>query len=88
MASQNGTHSSPTLHQRLDAVASNLKNAVHRVSAAASSLRHRASDVVQQPAARAGSFAARAREVIQAHPIAAIGITLGSGYLLVRWLRR
>ena len=27
-------------------------------------------------------------EAIKAHPVAAVGIAVGSGYLLVRWLRR
>jgi ElaB/YqjD/DUF883 family membrane-anchored ribosome-binding protein len=79
---------SPTLTNRIDSLVSNLKNAAEHLSSAASSFKGRAAEARSHATARASSIAARAGKLIKDHPTAAIGFALGTGYLLVRLLRR
>jgi ElaB/YqjD/DUF883 family membrane-anchored ribosome-binding protein len=87
MSSQNG-HVSQALHDRIDSIASNLKSVAEQLSSTASSVKDRASDVTSHAVSGASSLGARASKAIQDHPIAAIGIALGAGYLIMRLIRR
>jgi ElaB/YqjD/DUF883 family membrane-anchored ribosome-binding protein len=88
MTSQDGIQTHSALNARIDSIASELKGVADRLSSAASSLKDRASGVTSHARSSAGSFANRASKAIQDHPIAAIGIALGAGYLLMRLIRR
>jgi ElaB/YqjD/DUF883 family membrane-anchored ribosome-binding protein len=87
MSSHNGL-AAKALHDRIDAIASNLKSVIEQLSSAASSVKDRASDVTSHAMSGASSLGTRTGKAIQNHPIAAIAIALGAGYLVVRWMRR
>lgn len=79
---------SKSLDDRIDALAANLKHLVEQVAATAAEVKGRTIDIRQQTSAKASSLASRAARVIQDHPIAAIGIAFGAGYLVMRLVRR
>ena len=87
MSSQNG-HAPQVLHERIDSIASSLKSAADQLSNAAASARDHASEVTSHAASRASLLGARASKAIMDHPIAALGIAFGAGYLLMRLIRR
>ncbi|HEU4731700.1 MAG TPA: hypothetical protein VFT22_27580 [Kofleriaceae bacterium] len=87
MNSNNG-HATRVLHDRVDAIAGNLKAFIDQVSSTASVVEHRASDVKARTVSTASSFAAMTDKAIQDHPIAAIAIAFGAGYVLTRLVRR
>lgn len=76
MKTQNGT------------LESNFKNVVEILESAASSVDDKVSGAKKTVAKGVTSFAAKAGETIKNHPIAAIGIALGVGYLVMRMIRR
>ena len=76
------------LHERIESIASELKIVADRLATATSPLKDRASDVTARARSGAGLLACRAGKAIQDHPIAAIGVAFGTGYLLMRLLRR
>jgi ElaB/YqjD/DUF883 family membrane-anchored ribosome-binding protein len=76
------------MNERIESIAAELKIVADRLAAATSQLRDRASDVSAQARSGAGSLASRAGRAIQDHPIAAIGLAFGTGYLLMRLFRR
>ena len=75
MNPQNGT--STSVNERIDTLASNLK---HVVESMASRAEHAKSS--------ATSYAAKVGKYIKDHPIAALGVAFGTGYVLTRLLRR
>jgi len=77
MFSQNGHSTGVRISDGIDNLASNLKSVVEQMSKQAYSAKKNAS-----------SFVAKTGEIIKAHPIAAIGIAFGFGYLVIRALRR
>jgi ElaB/YqjD/DUF883 family membrane-anchored ribosome-binding protein len=85
MFSHNGSHG---LNERIDALSSDLKHVVDELSSAAASLRHRAAEVGSQAASGAGSLVDRTTRAIKQHPIAAIGLAFGAGYVVMRLVRR
>jgi len=85
MTSHNG-HSA--LNERIDSIASDLKSVADRFAAARAQLRDRASDATSHARSSVGALASRAGKAIQDHPIAAIGIAFGAGYLVMRLIRR
>ncbi|HET7505937.1 MAG TPA: hypothetical protein VFK02_33185 [Kofleriaceae bacterium] len=87
MNSHNG-HANRAMHERIDSIAGNLKAFVDQLSNTAAVVEHRASDVKARTVSTATSFAAQTSKAIQDHPIAAIGIAFGAGYLLMRLIRR
>lgn len=87
MSSQNG-HSSQVLHERIDSIASGLRSVADQLSTAASSARNRASDVTSHAVSSASSLGAKVSKLVQQHPLAAIGIAIGAGYLVLRVVRR
>ena len=87
MTSQNG-FTAATLNDRIDSLVSNLKSVAEHLSTAASSVKDKATEAKSHAASRAGSIATRAGKTVQAHPIAAIGVALGVGYLVMRLMRR
>lgn len=79
---------SKSLDDRIDALAANLKHLVEQMATTAAEVKGRTIDIKQQTSSKASSLAARAARVIQDHPIAAIGVAFGAGYLVVRLIRR
>lgn len=76
------------MNELIESIASELKIVADRLAAATAQLRDRASDVTSQARSGAGSLASRAGKAIQDHPIAAIGLAFGTGYVLMRLFRR
>ena len=72
--------------------AENLTDRIHLlvsdVKAAASSFKDIASEAKSHAASFVGPLATRTGRAIKAHPIVAIGVAVGVGYLAVRLLRR
>jgi ElaB/YqjD/DUF883 family membrane-anchored ribosome-binding protein len=89
-------HASRALHDRIDpiidpivdSIAGNLQAAIDQLSSTASVVEDRASEVKARTVSTASSLAARASKAIQDHPLAAVGIAFGAGYLLMRLFRR
>jgi ElaB/YqjD/DUF883 family membrane-anchored ribosome-binding protein len=79
---------SKSLDDRIDALAANLKHLVEQMAATAAEVKGRTIDIQQQTRSKASSLVSRAARVIQDHPIAAIGVAFGAGYLVVRLVRR
>ncbi len=77
MFSQNGHSASVRINDGIDNLASNLKAVVEQMSKQAYTVKDSAS-----------SFIAKTGQTIKEHPIAALGIAFGLGYLVVRALRR
>lgn len=88
MLSQNGLRGHTAINERIDSIASELKSVADRLSSAAASLKDRAADAGSHARTTAGSLADRAGRTIQDHPIAAIGVAFGAGFLLMRLIRR
>jgi len=80
MQNQNGLRAE-TLNDRIHLLVSNVKTA-------ASSFKDIATEAKSHAASFAGSVATKTGRAIKAHPIVAIGVALGAGYLAVRLLRR
>lgn len=84
MQNQNGLRAE-TLNDRIHMLVSNLKTAT-------SSFKDRATEATSHAAtiggSIAGSIAAKTGRAIKAHPLVALGVALGAGYLAVRLLRR
>ena len=78
MRTDNGTSSNhPLLDHPIDSLKSRIRNLIDRAGPTSN----------EQPS-RLRSLSAKATEAIKAHPIAAAGIALGLGYLIVRLARR
>lgn len=87
MSTQNG-FASANLNDRIDSLVSNLKNVADHLSSAASTFKDKASDAKSHAVSRAGSIASKAGRTAQSHPIVAVGVALGVGYLVMRLIRR
>ena len=79
---------SKSLDDRIDALAANLKHLVEQMATTAAEVKGRTIDIEQQASSKASSLASRAARVIQDHPLAAIGVAFGAGYLMMRLIRR
>jgi len=87
MHAQNGIPASTSSH-RIDSLKSNLKGVAQQVSTAAAAFKERASETKSHVAARARVVGVRVGQAIKDHPVAAVGIALGAGYLVMRLIRR
>ena len=88
MTPHNGASTTVAINDRIDNLAANLKHVVEHMSARASAFKDDASQAREHASATARTFFARASKVIQDHPIAAIGVAFGLGYLATRLWRR
>jgi ElaB/YqjD/DUF883 family membrane-anchored ribosome-binding protein len=84
----NGINHPETLNDRIDSLASNLKSVVDHLSTRATSFKDKASEAKSYATASATSFADKTGKAIKDHPIAALGIAFGIGYLVMRLIRR
>ena len=83
---KNGTASNA--ENRLDSLKASVRNLVDAGGERASQLKSKAIDVKDQVVDRGGVALDRAGALIKEHPIAAIGIAFGVGYIIVRMLKR
>jgi len=83
---KNGTASNA--ENRLDSLKSSVKNLVDAGGERASAIKSKAIDVKDQAVEKGGLALERAGALIKEHPIAAIGIAFGVGYIVVRMLKR
>ena len=82
---KNGT---ATYEARLDSIKESVRNLVDRGSDTAGSLKHRAVDVKDSLVSGGSKAIKRLGSLIKAHPIAAVAIGVGVGYLTIRVIRR
>lgn len=84
---QNGL-ASAKLNDRIDSLVSSLKNVAEHLSSAAANFKDKASDAKSHVVSRAGSITSQVGRAAKNHPIVAVGVALGVGYLVMRLIRR
>lgn len=77
-----------TLENRLDALKESVRNLVDAGGERAGQLKNRAIDVKDSVVENSGIAIRKAGSLIKEHPIVAIGIAFGVGYLTIRLLRQ
>ena len=82
---KNGTASA---NNRLDSIKSSVRNLVDAGGERAGQLKSKAIDVKDQVVENSSAALSRAGSLIKEHPIAAVAIAFGVGYIAVRLLRR
>ena len=82
---KNGTG---TLDSKLDTLKESVRNLVDAGGERAGQIKTKAIDVKDVVVENSGAALKKAGELIKAHPIAAIGIAFGVGYIAVRLLRK
>jgi ElaB/YqjD/DUF883 family membrane-anchored ribosome-binding protein len=82
---KNGTG---TLETKLDTLKESVRNLVDAGGERAGHIKTKAIDVKDQLVENGGAVLKKAGELIKAHPIAAIGIAFGVGYVTVRLLKK
>jgi hypothetical protein len=87
MKPQNGANPS-MLNDPIETLESNFKSVVEFLTSGASAVETKVSEAKKTATAGVTSFTAKVGRVIKDHPIAAIGIAFGVGYLVMRVIRR
>lgn len=87
MQPQNGASSSTIASDPIDTLESNFKSVVEYLTGQATPPDDKAPEVKTGDAA-SPTFGAKATKAIKDHPIVAIGMAFGLGYLLTRLVRR
>jgi ElaB/YqjD/DUF883 family membrane-anchored ribosome-binding protein len=82
---KNGTG---TLDNKLDTLKESVRNLVDAGGERAGQIKTRAIDVKDTVVESGGAALKKAGELIKAHPIAAIGIAFGVGYIAMRMFRK
>jgi ElaB/YqjD/DUF883 family membrane-anchored ribosome-binding protein len=85
MKPQNGVD--PSLDP-IDILEANFKSVVEALTSGASSVETKVSGAKERATTSVTTFAAKATKAVKDHPIAAVGIAFGLGYLLMRLIRR
>lgn len=80
--------STSTLEGRLDSLKENVRNLVDAGSERAGHLKERAIGVKDTVVENSERALDRVTTLIKAHPIAAIGIAFGVGYIAIRMIRK
>ncbi len=75
-------------HSRIDSIKDSVKGLVDQGQDKAKALKERVVEVKDQAVDRGGEYVDRATELIKQHPLKAIGIAFGVGYLGMRLFRR
>jgi ElaB/YqjD/DUF883 family membrane-anchored ribosome-binding protein len=94
MTNRNGTLGSqePTpgsgFDQKLDSLKEKAKDMVDQGSEKVEHLRSRVVEAKDKAMARGNAFLDRVTELIKAHPLKAVGIAFGAGYIGMRLFRR
>jgi ElaB/YqjD/DUF883 family membrane-anchored ribosome-binding protein len=78
----------PSTLDPIDTLEANFKSVVEVLTSGASSAEDKVSDAKKTVAATVTALAAKAGKAIKDHPLAAIGVAFGVGYLLMRLIRR
>ena len=79
---------SGTLEQRLGSLKESVRNLVDAGGERAGQFKHRAIDVKDSVIENGEVYIRKVGDLIKQHPIAAIGIAFGVGYVTMRLLRR
>lgn len=79
---------SKNIDQRVDTLKENVRGLVEQGQDKVNELRTKAVEVKDQAMQRGGAFLDSMRENIKAHPIAAVAIAFGIGYVAMRIVRR
>ena len=82
---KNGTG---TLDNKLDTLKESVRNLVDAGGERAGQIKSKAIDVKDSVVENGGAALKKAGELIKEHPIAAIGIAFGVGYIVVRMLKK
>lgn len=72
----------------IETLEANFKSVVEVLTSGASSVEDKVSDAKKTVGATVTSFTAKAAKAIKDHPIAAIGVAFGLGFLVMRLIRR
>lgn len=80
--------SASTMDSRLDSLKSSVRNLVDAGGERAGKLKDKAIDVKDAVVENGSAALNRAGALIKEHPIAAVGIAFGVGYIVVRMLRK
>lgn len=83
---KNGTAS--TMENRLDSLKSSVRNLVDAGGERAGQLKNKAIDVKDAVVENGSAALNRAGALIKEHPIAAVGLAFGVGYIVVRMLKK
>ena len=87
MNNQNGLPAA-TPNDRIHSLASNVKEVAEHLSTAAATVKNKASEAKAHVVSSARPIVAKAGRAIKEHPIMAVGLALGVGYLVMRLIRR
>ena len=74
--------------QRVDTLKENVKGLVEQGQDKVHDLKTKATEIKDQAVQKGGAFLDQTRENIRMHPLAAVGIAFGVGYVLMRIFRR
>jgi len=83
---KNGSES--TMENRFDSLKSSVRNLVDAGGERAGKIKNKAIDVKDSVVESGGAALNRAGELIKEHPIVAVGIAFGVGYIVVRMLKK
>jgi ElaB/YqjD/DUF883 family membrane-anchored ribosome-binding protein len=75
-------------HRRLDDIKENVKGLVERGQERVNAIKGKAADLQHRAKQRGGAALDRTTSLIKEHPIAAVSVAFGIGYLLMRLVRR
>ena len=79
---------SAAFEKRLDSLKESMRNLVDAGGERAGQLKHKAIDVKDSVVENGGAALKRVGSLIKEHPIAALGIAFGVGYIAMRVLRK
>ena len=75
-------------HSRMDSIKDSVKGLVDQGQDKAKAIKERVVEVKDQAVTRGSEYMDRATELIKLHPLKAVGIAFGVGYLGMRLFRR
>jgi ElaB/YqjD/DUF883 family membrane-anchored ribosome-binding protein len=77
-----------TIEDKIDSLRDSMKGVVDQGAQKVDSIKSKIIDVKDGAVSRGGDLISRASGLIQAHPLKAIGIAFGIGFLSMRLIRR
>jgi ElaB/YqjD/DUF883 family membrane-anchored ribosome-binding protein len=77
-----------TQDNRIESIKESVKGFVDQSQDKVKAIKERVVDVKDQAVSRGGEYMDRATDLIKAHPLKAVGIAFGAGYIGMRLFRR